>query len=233
MRSFNIIREIMRKIITIAFLTLIPVLGYAQADADINIFVGAPQGDFQDNLDRTAIGINGSIAFAPPASPIQLGVEMGIMTYGNDTRRESFNPNIPEVQVRVETDYDIFTGHLFLRYEAPVPIVRPYIDGLVGFNYLFTQTKIQDSQDYDEIASDTNFDDFAFSYGLGAGVKFKVFESPVNKIYINLKTRYLKGSEASYLQPGSIEVNNGQLVFDESTSDTDMFTLHLGASFKF
>jgi hypothetical protein len=223
----------MRKIYLFTVLLFLPALIFAQGDADINLFVGSPQGDFQDNLDRTAIGINGSIAFAAPSSPIQLGIEMGIMTYGSDSRRESFNPNIPEVQVRVETSYDILTGHFFLRYEVPAPIVRPYIDGLIGFNYLFTETKIQDSQDYDEIASDTNFDDWAFSYGFGPGIKFKVYDSPVNRVYINLKTRYLFGSEASYLQPGSIEVNNGRLTFNESTSKTDMLTIHLGATFKF
>ena len=99
-------------------------------DFDITLFVGSPQGDFRDNLDRTAVGINGSVAFAIPSSSVQVGAELGIMTYGSDTRRENFNPNIPEVRVRVNTSYDIFTGHLFLRYEAPAGVVRPYIDGL-------------------------------------------------------------------------------------------------------
>ncbi len=202
-------------------------------DADLNIFVGSPQGDFQDNLDRTAIGINGSVAFAVPSSPIQLGMEIGVMTYGIDSRRESFNPNIPEVTVKVDTDYDILTGHMFLRYEAPLAIVRPYIDGLFGFNYLFTETKISDRRSNEEIASDTNFDDWAMSYGVGGGIKIKVYDTIANKIYVNLKTRYLKGSEASYLQPGSITVSDGKLIFDESTSNTDMLSFHLGATFKF
>ena len=127
---------IMKKLLLLISFIAAPMVSMGQmGDADINIFLGDPQGDFQDNLDRIAIGINGSVAFAVPTSPIQLGVEMGIMTYGSDTRRENFNPNIPEVTVRVETSYDILTGHFFLRYETPTPTVRPYIDGLIGFNY--------------------------------------------------------------------------------------------------
>lgn len=214
---------------------VLPVTALAQFnEADINILLGSPQGDFGDNLDKTAVGINGSIAYAIPESPIQVGVELGIMIYGEDRRSENFNPNIPEVRVDVVTDYDIFTGHFFLRYEVPNDVVRPYIDGLVGFNYLFAKTEIRDrGGQFDEIASETNFDDTAFSYGVGGGVKFKVFATPKNETYINLKGRYLFGSEADYLQPGSISVNNGVLTFDESTSETNLLTLHLGIAFKF
>lgn len=224
----------MKKLYLLALISLVTVTASAQMnDFDITLFLGSPQGDFRDNLDRTAVGINGSAAFAFPSTPIQIGAELGIMTYGNDSRRESFNPNIPEVQVRVETSYDIFTAHAFLRYEAPTGFIRPYVDGLIGLNYLFTQTKIRDRQDFDEIASDTNFDDTAFSYGIGGGLKFRVADTGTNQYMINLKTRYLIGAEAAYLQPGSLSVENGSLVFDESNSETTLLTIHLGLTVKF
>lgn len=213
---------------------VLPITIQAQVnDADINLFFGIPQGEFQENLDATAIGINGSVAFAIPSSPLSLGLELGIMTYGTDSRDESFNPNIPEVTVEVNTMYDIFTAHTFIRYEARSGVMRPYIDGLVGLNYLFTETNIQDQNNYQTIASDTNFDDTAFSYGVGGGLKFRVAQTETNQYLINLKGRYLLGSEADYLQEGSLEVVEGQLFFDESTSKTDILTIHVGLSVKF
>lgn len=213
---------------------LLPLVGFAQLkDADINILVGSPQSEFRDNLDRTAVGINGSIAY-PIAAPFYIGAELGIMTYGTEQRTENFNPNIPEVRVNVDTDYDIFTAHFFLRYEGQGDIIRPYVDGLVGLNYLFTRTSIEDRGGSNEnIASDTNFDDTTLSYGIGPGIKIKVSSNEQRQILINLKTRYLFGGDASYLQPGSIEVINGDLSFDESRSETDLLTIHLGLSFKF
>jgi hypothetical protein len=203
-------------------------------DADVNLLIGVPQGDFRDNLDRTAFGINGSIAGGSQDSPFQFGLELGIMSYGSDRRRENFNPNIPEVQVVVRTDYDILTGHFFGRLERPHGLVRPYADALVGLNYLFTESRITDDDEFGEdIASTTNFDDTTFSYGLGGGLKVKVYQQGSNKYMVNLKTRYLFGGEASYLQPGSIQVVSGNLRFDESTSDTHLLTIHLGMSFKF
>jgi len=212
-----------------------PITASAQYfDADVNLLVGIPQGDFRDNLDRTAFGINGSIAGGPQNSPFQFGLELGIMSYGSDRRRENFNPNIPEVQVVVRTDYDILTGHFFGRLERPYGAVRPYADALVGLSYLFTESRITDDDGFgDDIASTTNFDDTTVSYGLGGGLKVMVYQQGSNKYLINLKTRYLFGGEASYLQPGSIQVVRGDLRFDESTSNTHLLTIHLGMAFKF
>ncbi|MCG2590892.1 hypothetical protein [Rhodohalobacter sulfatireducens] len=224
----------MKKIYIIVLTLLFPLSGVAQlSDFDINVLLGAPQGEFQDNLDRTAVGINGGIAY-PIAAPFYIGAEIGFMTYGRDERTENFNPNIPEVRVNVVTEYDILTGHAFLRFEGQGEVIRPYIDGLVGFNYLFTKTTIEDrGNNFDDIASDTNFDDTALSYGFGPGIKFRVSSNEEREILINLKTRYLFGANAAYLQPGSIEVNNGSLIFDESESKTDLLTIHLGVSIKF
>jgi hypothetical protein len=225
----------MQKLLLAIFIFMMPIVGLAQFnDTDLNILIGSPQGDFRDNLDRTAVGINGSIAYGIPKSPIQLGIELGIMIYGEDERFENFNPNIPEVRVKVVTDYSIFTSHFFLRYEALNGNVRPYVDGLVGLNYLFTKTEVQDRNNQNnEIASETNFDDTAFSYGIGGGTKILVYSTPENLVFINLKARYLFGDNAKYLQPGSIEVNNGVLTFDESESQTNLLTIHLGVPFKF
>lgn len=224
----------MRRLLFVLILLVTPCMIMAQTgDADLNILLGSPQNDFRDNLDRTAVGLNGSLAFAVSNSPVHLGLELGIMIYGQDRRTENFNPNIPEVRVDVITDYDIFTAHALFRYESPTEVVKPYVDGLVGLQYLFTRTKISDRDDFDEIASETNFDDTAFSYGIGGGFKFRVYNSASSQAFINFKTRYLLGGEADYLQPGSIEVNNGVLTFDESTSETDLLTLHLGVALKF
>jgi hypothetical protein len=107
------------------------------------------------------------------------------------------------------------------------------VDGLIGLQYLFTRSKVSDSDDFDEIASNTNFDDTAFSYGLGGGIKFRVYNTSTKQAFINLKARYLLGGEANYLQPGSIDITNSVLTFDDSKSKTDLLTLHLGVAFKF
>lgn len=213
-----------------------PLTAYSQNfDGDINLLFGIPQSDFRENLDRNALGLNGSIAFRIPRLPVYAGLELGIMIYGRDRRRESLSPNIPEVQLEVRTDYDIFTSHLFARIEPEFGKINPYIDGLIGIKYLFTESSIRDDDGFGEdIASTTNYDDSSFSYGAGAGVKVEVYDGGNDSYMINVKARYLIGAEASYLQPGSIGTDaNGNLIFDESVSGTNLLTIHLGLSYKF
>lgn len=204
-------------------------------DADINILFGIPQSDFRESLDRNALGLNGSIAFRIPRLPVHAGLELGIMTYGRDRRLEPISTNIPEVLLEVRTDYDIFTGHLFLRLEPEIHGIRPYLDGLVGIKYLFTESSIRDDDGFGEdIASTTNYDDSSFSYGAGGGIKVEVYDGGRDSYMVNLKARYLFGSEASYLQPGSITRDRGgNLIFDESRSGTNLLTIHLGMTYKF
>jgi hypothetical protein len=86
----------------------------------------------------------------------------------------------------------------------------------------------------ESIASTTNFDDTAFSYGFGGGFKVKVAESEDPESgsrltwYIDLRARYLFGGSAEYLRKGSIERNNGSITFDTEFSRTNLLTAGLG-----
>lgn len=221
-------------LVTVLVISSLPVHSQ-NFDADINILFGIPQTDFRESLDRNALGLNGSIAFRIPRLPLYGGVELGIMTYGRDRRIERLSPTIPEIQLEVRTDYDIFTSHLFLRFEPDIHGIRPYVDGLVGLKYLFTESSIRDDDGFGEdIASTTNYDDSSFSYGAGGGIKIEVYDGGRDSYMVNLKARYLFGAEASYLQPGSISTDrNGNLIFDESVSRTNLLTIHLGMTYKF
>lgn len=226
----------MKKIILL--LLFLSVLGLPAAIAQnfsfgLSIDGGFPQGNFKRNVERNGIGIEGIAAYSHPNSPLTLGINLGFYNYGNQSRKEIFNPNIPEVRVGVRTSNNIFTGHLFTRLEAKERTVRPYVDALVGLNYLFTESKVEDDDRIETIASTTNFDDTAFSYGLGGGLKFKIATSHDdmgNELdwFIDLRARYLFGGEAEYLREGALRNNNGTLVYDTSHSSTDLFTVGLG-----
>jgi len=47
-------------------------------------------------------------------------------------------------------------------------------------------------------------------------------------IYLDLKGRYLFGSETTYLKEGDMQVINGNVVYTPSKSKTDMITAHIG-----
>jgi len=202
-------------------------------DVGLALGGGFPQGEFRENVESNGIGLDFTLAWRPVYSPVAFGLDLGFYNYGNADRKEIFNPNIPEVTIRVRTTNNILTGHFLLRLDPVQGMIQPYLDGLAGFNYLWTQSKVEDEDDMEEIASSTNFEDSAFSYGLGGGIKFQVAElltemGGISRWYIDFKVRYLLGGEAEYLKEGALRNSNGMLFYDTSNSRTDLFTASIG-----
>lgn len=205
--------------------------------------VGLPRADFERSLDGEGFGINGNLAIRLGLSPFLAGIEAAYLIYGRETRNVPFSLTIPDVTVDVETSNNIFQSHLYLRAQNDLGAVRPYMDGLLGFNYLFTKTSIKDEDDIDDedIASSTNLEDFAFSYGLGGGLLIRLHEPDRNAapgarrtaIFLDLRARYLLGSEAEYLKKGGIDREDGEIRINPVRSKTDLLTINVGVSFTF
>lgn len=215
--------------------------------AGVNFMMGFPQGDFKKSINRMGFGADGYVTFwtVNPSMPFTLGLNGSFMTYGSENRNEPFSSNIPDVTVDVNRTNNIVNFHLLLQIMPPYGNVRPYIEGLWGGSYLYTQTKINSTGNFDkEVASSTNFDDWAWNYGGGGGLMIKVHEMEndneeadphwkVSSIWIDLKARYMLGSEAEYLKEGSMRIEQGKVLFTPSKSKTDLITAHLGVIILF
>lgn len=229
---------------TLAAVLLIGFFGAQSTSAQINaegslkFSVGLPQAEFADQVDATGFGGNLSVAAGFPGSPLLIGLDAGYMLYGHERRNEPFSTTIPDVTVDVVTDNSVAMGHIFLRLKPNLPGIQPYADALFGFKYFFTETRIESEQfDQNEITRSTNFDDTAMSYGFGGGVKINLFSPAGNSgpggVYLDLGAKYLKGSEAEYLQEGSIRRQNGNVTFDVSNSRTDLLLIQFGVGVTF
>jgi len=200
--------------------------------------LGIPIGDFANNVGNIGFGFDLSGGVGLPPAPIMLGVNAGFLIYGFERRSEPFSSTIPDVLVDVETTNNIAYGHLIFRIQPQTGPVQPYIDALFGFKYLFTRTSITNRRTDEEIAASTNFDDFASSYGMGAGVDIQVYSGSGERgrpysIFVHLGARYLLGGHAEYLEKGSIRREEGNVFFDVKRSRTDLIMPQLGATFTF
>ncbi len=211
--------------------------------AGLNFVIGMPQDEFRDNIDRNGYGIGGHIAYRPnPAFCV--GLALGLLTYGSESRYEPFSTTIPDVTVEVTRSNNIAQLHLILQVDAPLEYVRPYLEGRLGINYLWTETHIKDVEGQEDVVSSTNFEDMAFSYGGGGGLMVRVWKSKhakkyakkgkVHTVYIDLKTIYTLGGEAEYLKEGSIVINEDATVdYIVSRSRTDLLNVHIGVAMEF
>jgi hypothetical protein len=226
------------------FIALLAVsLGYAQQPFQASAYfsLGFPQSEFRNNVDQIGYSGVGHFAYNFQNSPFLVGVSLGILVYGSESREEPFSLMVPDVMVNVTTTNNIFLCHFLLRVQPQKGKLRPYLDGLIGFNYLFTDTRVhsQKSAEGDPIASSNIYNDIAFSYGTGGGLMIQVFSKNRNKrkgsfaMYIDMAVRYLKGGRAGYLKEGSIRLENDQVLYDVSRSTTDLVTGYIGVSFSF
>jgi len=193
-----------------------------------------PVGEFRDNVDNTGFGVGGQFLFSIGRSPIFVGADVGLVTYGSEERDQPLIPSIPEVDLTVRTTNNITLTHLLVRAQPREGAIRPYVDGLIGFKYLYTRTSITSDFNDETIASTTNLSDFTFSYGFGGGVQFRLARIGTDgAIALDTKVRYLRGSEAEYLREGSIRRENGNIFFDVLNSRTDVVSVQVGVTFRF
>lgn len=199
---------------------------------------GFPQGEFSQNVSHAGLGVTWDFFYRVSTSPFSVGMSMGFLTYGSQSRAEILSPTIPDVVVDVDTTNNILLTHFILRYQPPISnrTVRPYVEGLLGFNYLWTQTSLGGGSD--QITS-TNFSDSATSYGAGAGMSLCLHQggmpsyAPAYRVDLNLGVRYLLGGQAEYLNEGAIHTVNGDVYYYVNRSNTNLFVATLGVGFTF
>jgi opacity protein-like surface antigen len=193
-----------------------------------------PRGEFNRNVRNNGYGVGGQFLVGLGRSPFLVGVDAGYALYGSDEHKEPISETIPEVRVKVRTNNNIVFTHFLARAQPRTGNVRPYIDGLIGFKYLFTDTSILNDFNDEELASTKNLSDLTLSYGVGGGVQIRLARIGRNgDVALDGKVRYLRGQRAEYLKEGSIRRENGSVFFDVLTSRTDVVTVQVGVTFRF
>jgi hypothetical protein len=226
----------MTKYLSAIVITLIVIFSFSSnltaQQAGINFSLAFPQGEFGKQVDNLGYGISGEFMLLSPKprAPFGIGINLGFYTYGNESRSEPMW-NIPEVSLRVDRSNNLVNFHVVFELGLPTGNIRPYVQGLFGGQYLYTETSVKNENNQEEFAGSTNFEDWAWSYGAGGGVSILLSGDPITEmgaIYLDLKGRYLFGSEAEYLKEKSVQVIGQQVIYHPSKSKTDMLTIHAG-----
>lgn len=204
-----------------------------------NFQLGFPSGEYKDQVNTTAVGVAADFLYSPHNSPLGIGLSIGWFQVGSEEREEPFSTTIPDVTVDVKTENDLAQFMLLMRLQPKKGPILPYADGLLGINYLYTKTSINNASNGEEVASTTNTDDNAFAYGFGGGTMIKVYDGKAGQsgrpllVFIDLNFRYTLGGEADYLKEGSIRREGGEVSYDITRSKTNIATAHIGVTANF
>ena len=203
-----------------------------------------PQGEFGDNVSDAGGGFGLEFLYFPTAKPFGIGVSLGYLVYGSEKFSEIIRTKNADFDVALKTVNSIVLGHLLFRFQIKQGKVSPYLDGLIGFSHITTDTRIDNPNFEDSDISTNNFDDTVLSYGGGFGLMVKLYERSRRKmepmqqkkkwaVSIDFRVRYIRGSNGQYLREGSIFRVDDELSYDVYKSRTDLITAQVGITFNF
>lgn len=199
-----------------------------------SLIIGFPQNEFNKNVNNSVFGgIEGQVTLTTPtkSNPFTVGLNAAFIIYGIESRRVPLSTTIPDVSVDVERQNSMVNFHLLFQISPFDGEVKPYLEGVAGGAYLFTETTVEGSSNFDEFASTVNQDDFAWSYGLGGGILVSLMEGNEDLpggLFLDLKTRFMFSSEAEYLTTGDLRVENGNLIYQTKKSGIDYMSIQFG-----
>ena len=195
--------------------------------------IAQTQGEFADYVDA---GLGGSLHYIHALDRdgwLALRVDGGFVIYGYERQRVPLSPTLGgRILVDLTTSNDIAWIGVGPQIGVPDGTLKPYVNGYGGFSYLATTSSVEGISHYDDenIFSTTNFDDWSFSYGGGAGVYIPVRRG-AQPVSIDLGVRYHNNGQAEYLREGGIQDNaDGTITVFPVRSDTDLLTFHIGFS---
>jgi len=175
---------------------------------DLRFIIGVPQGDFTKITGDVGYGASGSLRLPLRQVPLQVGIDLGLLFFEGDPTTLT-SDTAPSTEAVVRYDTNVFMGHFLARFQPWNGVFTPHIDGLVGFKYLFSDARIErrlfPGEDITSVATDLN--DWALSYGLGAGVDIELLAGSrrvwFETLTLSAGARYLFGSEAECVAEGA------------------------------
>lgn len=205
-----------------------PTGGYAGG----SFTIADPQGEFADYVDG---GLGGNLHYMHALDRdgwLALRIDGGFAIYGYERQRVPLSPTLGgRILVDLTTSNDIAWIGVGPQIGVPDGRLRPYVNGYAGYSYLATTSSVESSSYYyddEPYFTTTNFDDWSFSYGGGAGVYVPLRRGP-QPVSIDLGVRYHNNGEAEYLREGDIRDNqDGSITLFPVRSDTDLLTFHIG-----
>lgn len=198
------------------------------------LVIGVPVGDFRARVE-SAGGLVGYLDVGLGRGVVSIGGEASYLVYGSESREIDLGaliPELPGAHETLTTDNAMALVHGRVRIQSPRGRWRPYVDGLVGFDYIYTETSLAGdacTDSYCDGIKATNSSDVVPSVGAGTGIIVDIGRP--GGFRLDASVRYLWGGKARYLTEGAIHTVGGEAVLDVSRSRTDMVTIGFGLSF--
>ncbi|WP_075351695.1 hypothetical protein [Algoriphagus marinus] len=176
--------------------------------------------------------ISGFMLYEFQTSPIQIGLDLGYGLYGSKLeKRTDLYPGFND-ELRLRRNNNIVTGMITMRY---LPWVNtkftPFIEAQFGGNYLYTRYQIRATIDEEPIEADSDHQDWAIAYRIGAGIQIPLpFLDEGTKL--EFKTSYQDSNSIQFLTKGDVtylpDQGNGEFDYNFRRGPLQLLTFSVG-----
>lgn len=191
---------------------------FAQPSTSFYFTTAIPVNEYQDFDDEIGYGGNLEFFFISPSKekPIGMGVSLsyigqGLYFYDDPCDCETYVGN--------NRANNFINLNMILQVAPTGGTVRPYLETFFGGSYIYSNTEII-TLDYNSV--NLFVDDWAWTYGVGGGLKFLLGadENGDGSMYLDFKGRYLMSSDVNMLDRNSIRYANN--IFYDSVYETQI-----------
>ncbi len=160
---------------------------------------------------------------------VSLRADLGFVVYGYQSDPVCMAAPIGcQIQVDLTTTNNIVYGGIGPEFAIPSQVARPYVNGALGFSYLFTTSSLEEEFGGDDFGDTKHLGDGVVSAKVGGGVEFQVKGGRV-PLYIDMGVRYHHNGVAQFLTKGDI-VNhaNGDITIYPNRDEANILTYRIG-----
>lgn len=198
----------------------------AQNTMGLNFQALFPTGELRkDSPEIWGGGMALTGAFNLKQSLIYLGGTLDFTRYGSEVRDGWHGVAMGDYRHRRQFEMSRFLAFVRISPDCDAGFF-PYADFTAGINYIYTRSILRNSALDNPFDHYLDWDDFSFTYGLGAGV-----EIPLGgDVLLDLNFKTLKSQRTEYLTPESVNYNREQEIYelDIRKSRFDTFTFSFG-----
>lgn len=189
---------------------------------------------FSTNFDGIPIGFAAQVLGRKGIVPIEYGIGFSWLSRGTMDQDVAvlegtdFEGDDVYTSGNMSVNSNIYTGTGIVRLRPFTGRIQPYAELMAGGRGFSTVTIISIDDSEEEIRERQN-NDFAFTFGWGAGLRVNLN----NIIAVEGRFTQMNGTSVNFVDRESIEVDSdGNLFFDRIGSATDMWSLQFGVSFN-
>ncbi len=202
-----------------------------KAHFGIALIAAEPVGELGAYFDQ---GFGGQLSVGIPVDDyglFRIVADLGFLIYGHE--RQSYCMSLPvgcRIGLDLTTTNNIAFGGIGPELALPPGVVEPYVRGMMGFSYWFTNSSLSGYDDDHDFGNTTHLSDLVAAWRAAAGIRVRVSNGR-NPVSIDFGVERHENGIADFLTEGDIvDHADGSISIFPHRSEANLLTYHVGIS---